>query len=175
MLKQSFEKKSRRIFLPGKCFAANSHYLLVYTQQYSTSTEILLQMMLLRSIPARKPPEKRTLILCAGTPAKLRQGHTSPACTLTHICMLQSSNIVGPIPTHQRYIAQALQCSDHKLLQEELCSEAWQLGLSYMSWSSASVLQELAVITPRLQKVHPQASFYACRARMGLRDFRYTF
>lgn len=135
--------------IPAACWCAQSGY--------STSTGILLlyvglchQMTLVRSIPALKTPEKQTLGLCLGTLAKLSQGHTrDPACGLTHICMFQSSNIVGPIPTHQRDVAQALQSSDHKLLQKETRSENWQPacsdtlqpGLGYMSWSSASVLR----------------------------------
>ena len=56
--------------------------------------------------------------------------------------MFQSSNVVGPIPTHQRDVAQALQSSDYKLLQKERRSENWQpvrsdmlpSALDYMSW-----------------------------------------
>lgn len=40
--------------------------------------------------------------------------------------MFQSSDIIGPIPTHQRDIAQALQSSDYKLLQKERRSENGQ-------------------------------------------------
>lgn len=51
----------------------------------------------------------------------------SPAHTLTHICVFESSNVIGAIPTHQRDVAQALQSSDHKLLHTGGHSESWHL------------------------------------------------
>lgn len=81
--------------------------------------------------------------------------------------MFQSSDIIGPIPTHQCDIAQALQSSDYKLLQKErrsengqpVCSDTLLSVLGYASWSSASVLQELTGLTARLQKLHLQDLF----------------